>query len=239
VTPAIRLASFDAAAPEESARAKALLNKVIAAKGGVAALSAIRTVKAVTSATMKSSGGNTDTQTTTYLEYPSRVRVEIKLPQGLQIQAYDRGQGWSRDAGGVRELPRQDLYEVASSLWRDQVALPLAAFRGGVRMRVLPDVRDESGKLSHALELSSADFTPLILYVDAATNLVYKQTYVLAAPGQPLVEELFSDFRVVDRVKVPFTAEVRRAGQRIMLRHISRIEFNVPIGAALFKRPAP
>ena len=92
VSPAVRLAFFQTPAQQDPAKARALLDKVIAAKGGVAALSAVRTVTAVTSATMKSAGGNADTKTT-YLQYPDRLRVEIQLPQGLQIQAYDRRRG--------------------------------------------------------------------------------------------------------------------------------------------------
>ena len=40
-----------------------------------------------------------------------------------------------------------------------------------------------------------------VLFIDPDTNLITKQTYVASGPGQPLVEEIFSDYRVVDGVR--------------------------------------
>jgi hypothetical protein len=119
-SPALVLASYQQpdkpVAPvvaEEGAKAKALLDRVIAAKGGLAALAGIKSLKAETSTTMMApeapgAGGprnpgstSVEVETTTYLQYPDRVRVETKAPQGVQIQVYDGEHGWVRDPGGV------------------------------------------------------------------------------------------------------------------------------------------
>jgi hypothetical protein len=62
--------------------------------------------------------------------------------------------------------------------------------------------------------------------------------YVVGGPGQPLVEELFSDYRPVDAVQIAFLAQVRRGGQLILERRITSIKINAPLDSALFKRPA-
>ena len=102
---------------EEGAKARALLDRVIEAKGGLAMLRAIKSIKAVTATTMiarpvaEGAGGpggpsgNIEAETTTYLQYPNRVRVETKAPQGVQIQVYDGERGWVRDPGGVHDVP--------------------------------------------------------------------------------------------------------------------------------------
>jgi hypothetical protein len=102
----------------------------------------------------------------------------------------------------------------------------------------LPDVKDEAGMLYRALELSALDLDPVVLHIDPATNLVAKQMYVVGGPGQPLVEELFSDYRPVDAVQIAFLAKVRRGGQLILERRITEIKINAPLDSALFKRPA-
>ena len=233
--------------------AKALLDQVIAAKGGLATLRGIKSIKAVTAATMSlpatdgpgSNAGNVgnagtlEAETTTYLQYPNLVRVETKAPQGVQIQVYDGQRGWVRDPGGVHDVPAAALLDMAASLKRDTMAALLAAERGDLQARLLPDVKDTDGAIRHTLELSSPSLEPLVLYVDPRTSLISKQAYVVRAPGQPLIEELFSDYRPVDGVNVAFTAEVRASGKSIVKRRLNAITFNAPLDPKLFTRPGP
>jgi zinc protease len=224
--------------PEEGAKAKDLLDRVIAAKGGLALLRGIKSIKAVTSASMTTPRGPVEAETTTYLEYPDHVRVETKLPQGTQVQVYDGEHAWVRDPRGVFDVPPRAVADMVVSLKRDTVAALIAADRGDLRARLLPDVKDEHGKLHHALEVSSPSLDPLVFYVDPQTHLIAKQTYVAGVPGQPLVEELFSDYRSISGLEVAFTAEVRRDGHSIVQRRVTEFTMNPPIDAALFKRPA-
>jgi len=240
-SPVLVLAGFrQAVAAEEGAKARALLDRMIAAKGGLATLQGIRSIRAVTGATMTSpagTGGTIEAQTTTYLQYPDRVRVETRGPQGLQVQVYDGKRGWVRDHGGLHDVPDAALRDMASSLRRDTVAALLAAERGELRARLLPDVKDGDGALRHALELSSPTLEPLVLYVDPGTGLIVKQAYVARAPGQPLVEELFSDYRPVDGLIVSFAAEVRADGKPVVTRRLNEIAINATLDPALFARP--
>ena len=90
VTPVVRPATYrrprahpaTRVAPEEGSRVKAVLDRVIAAKGGLAALQAVNGIKAVTSALLMGPGDPTHVETTTYLEYTDHVRVEMALPEG-------------------------------------------------------------------------------------------------------------------------------------------------------------
>jgi outer membrane lipoprotein-sorting protein len=242
----VTLASFQAAgtAPplvaEEGAKAKALLDQVVAAKGGLATLRGTKNIKAVTATTMSSPDGaaaGIEAETTTYLQYPDHARIETKAPQGLQIQIYDGEHGWVRDPGGVHDVPSQALQDMATSLRRDTIAALLAAERGELRARLLPDVKDAEGVLRHALELSSPSLEPLVLYIDPRTNLITKQAYVVRAPGQPLIEESFSDYRPVDGVKVAFTDDVRAEGKPVVKRRLNAIAFNTTLDPKLFTRP--
>jgi zinc protease len=225
--------------PQEGEKAKALLDRAVAAKGGLDKLRAIKRITAKTRTSMVAPDGRTqEAESTTYLEYPNHVRVETKLPEALTLQVYDGERAWVRDPRGVQEVPPRYIRELETSLKRDTISVLLAAEQGSVRARALPDVKDEAGKVQHALELSSTDLEPMVLYIDPETGLISKQTYIVGGPGQPLIEEMFADYRAVDGVQIAYAANVRVAGKPTLERHVSQITLNPPSDPALFKRPA-
>ena len=224
---------------EEGAKAKALLDRVVAAKGGLEKLRSIKTITAVTTSTAQTPMGAIEAQSTTILEYPNRVRVDTALPQGRTLQVYDGQQAWVRDPRGVHDVDAFMVRELEAGLKRDTVALLLAAEAGTVRARALPDVKDDSGTMRHALELSGTGFEPIVLYVASDTALIAKQTYIAGGGERPVIEEQFSDYRTVDGVQVAFAAKVLRGGKAVLERRVTDITFNKPIDPALFKRPGP
>jgi zinc protease len=225
--------------PQEGEKAKALLDRAVAAKGGLDKLRAIKRITARTRTSMIAPDGRTqEAESTTYLEYPNHVRVETKLPEASTLQVYDGERAWVRDPRGVQEVPPRYIRDLQTSLKRDTISVLLAAAQGTVRARALPDVKDESGKVQHALELSSNDLEPMVLYIDPETGLISKQTYIVGGPGQPLIEEMFADYRPVDGVQIAYAANVRVAGKPTLERHVSEITINPRPDPALFKRPA-
>jgi zinc protease len=237
-------ASANAVAPatdggQESDAAKLLLDRAVMAKGGLDRLRAVKRLTARTKTSMTTPDGRTETaESTTYLEYPNHVRVETKLPSASTLQVYDGERAWVRDPRGVQEIPLQYVRDLKTSLRRDTIAMLLAAVDGSIRARALPDVKDQSGKVHHALELSSNDLDPIVLYIDPKTGLIAKQTYVTGGPGQPVVEESFGDYHVIDGVQIAYTASVRVAGKPTLERHLSEITINPTFDALLFRRPA-
>src|SRR5206468_823264 len=66
-------------APRDGQNARPLLDKLIAAKGGIERLRAMKNITATTRATGLGPNAQQGTiETVTYLEYPNRVRVESK-----------------------------------------------------------------------------------------------------------------------------------------------------------------
>jgi zinc protease len=228
-----------AAASRDGDTARALLDRAIAAKGGLDKLRAIKRLTAKTTTSMTGPDGRAQSaESTTYLEYPNHVRVETTLPGASTLQVYDGEHAWVRDPRGLQEVPERFVRDLQTSLRRDTISVLLAAEQGTVRARALPDVKDEAGKTLHALELSSNDLDPMVLFIDPATGLIAKQTYVVGGPGQPVIEEMFADYRLVDGVQIAFAANVRVAGKPTLERHVSEIAINPRLDAALFKRPA-
>lgn len=218
--------------------AEALLDRIIEAKGGYETLRAIRTITAVSIADMETARGLVATETTTYLQYPDKVRVETKLPDTAVVQVYNGKHAWVSDPSGVREVPEQSRREMASSFDRDTIAVLLGAKAGRLQIRVLPDVPNQSGERLRALEVAGLDVEPMVFYVDPRSYLIAKQTYRTRAPGASLIEEQFDDYQVVEGVQIAFTARVSRDGESVLERRLTRIRINEPLDAALFGRPS-
>ena len=223
--------------PEEGAKAKALLDRVVAAKGGLETLRGVQSFTVVSMAPARGPDGSVaQVETTTILQYPNRVRVDIRFPTVTVQQVYDGAHGWTRDPTGVHEVGAPDLRFIEMNFKHDTISLLLAAEGGTARARVLPDVKDDAGRMYQTLELSASGLDPIVLSIDSASGLIAKQTFV-PGPGQPIVEERFSDYRAVDGVQVPFVTTAYSGGQRLGERRITDIKINAPIDPALFKRP--
>jgi zinc protease len=245
-SPALAYQQTSSITPQPGPEARALLDQVIAAKGGMEKLRGVRNITARTSTEMPPPAngrgrgrgeGPAVAETVTYLQYPNQVRVETKLPAGTIVQVYDGARAWVKDPGGVHDIPEQGLADVRLSLRRDTIAALMAASDGSLRARLLPDIKDETGRMHRALELSGKDLDPMVLYVDPETFRITRQTYVAGGQGSPLIEEHFGDYRPIDGVQIAFSATVRQGGKTVIERKIVDLRINDSLDPALFKRP--
>jgi len=220
--------------------ARALLDRVIAAKGGVARLRSVKSLVITMQARAVGASAQQETaETTTYIEYPAHVRVESRMRGSEMVQVYDGTRAWVRDPKGVHDVPERMLADFRNGLRRDTIGVLLAALDGAVRVRRLPDVTDASGGRQQALEFSAADLDPTVLYVDPGTSLVVRQTYVAGGMGRPLVEERFTDYRDVDGVQINFAAAIHVGGEPVLERTVMTARVGGALEPALFKRPSP
>jgi zinc protease len=227
-----------AGASDDVRRARALLDRMIAAKGGLDQLRAVKSLVVTTRA--RALGPNAPSEpadTVTYIEYPNHVRVESKIRGTEVLQVYDGLHAWVRDPNGVHEVPDRMLSDFENGLRRDTISVLLGAADGQIRVRRLSDGRDDGGAVRQALEFSGPDLEPMVMYVDPETALVTKQTYVAGGMGQPLVEEIFSDYRPVEGVQFTFAATVRVGGQPALERTVTDLKAGGPLNPSLFKRP--
>ena len=221
--------------------ARALLARVISAMGGLAALREVKTVVARQTVTSPTPQGPAETDTTSYIQYPNKFRVEANTPGGMLASGYDGTVAWTRDPGGVRNAPKEAAVEAENNLKRDVIRLLLDAQANQLGVRLLQDVRGADGRSQRVLEFTGADQNPIVLNVDAETFKVTKESYAAGVGGQALVDESFSDYRVVDGVQMPFVAE-RRVGPPtmplIIRRRVTDLQINRPVDPLLFTRPA-
>jgi zinc protease len=218
-------------------RARALITRAIEAKGGLALLRSIQTVRMQSVATVQSDGINTDLPTTMTIRYPSSFRIDSTTPAGRLVQVFNAGRYWVQDSKGVHEAPESMAAVIRGNVQRDTVPLLLALMDGKIPATVTDTV--ENGHKMPTLEVALPGGSPLTLIFDPVTTLLARAKYRLSnPPGYVAVEETYSDYRDVKGLKVAFTTDVRRDGAPAVHRTLRTFEFNVPVDSALFTKPS-
>jgi zinc protease len=228
-----------ASVPSEISDADQLVKKAVAARGGVDTLSKVKSIVADADTTVITPTGRISAKTKTYIEYPGRMRVDVQLPDASIVQVYADGKAWVKDPGGIRDAPPEMLAEFAASAKRDVLQLLLGAATGKLKARLVKEEGFE-GRVLKVIALSSEDNPEVRLYLDPETASVVKLAYEARLPNEPSprpTEEVFSDYRTVDGVSLPFKAAVVRGGMVVVERQLTSVQVNPVISAELFAKP--
>ena len=220
-----------------------------AAKGGLDTLRAIKTPDA----------------STTLSDLPSPngvVAAEGDDLAGVSGSGAGRDRAARRDdRAGLRRHPRVDQGSARrprrararrraiceSRLRRDTIAVLLAAHDGEVRARA---AAGRQGRQRHAAIARSncraPTLEPMVLSIDPETGLIAKQTYVAGGVGQPLIEELFTDYKAGRRRSDRLHRQrgARSAARQVLERQRPRTldrstDRRLDARALLHDRPAP
>ena len=218
-----------------SADARELIERAVSAKGTLAKLRAVRTVRATATVTViDPQAGRVPIPTTTSIRYPGGFRVDARMPAGLVVQAFNAGQYWIEDERGAREAPPQLAMEIRSHVQRDIIPLLIGLADGRIAAVRAADEVDGMRTLP-VLLVEGGGMRKVSLVLDPDTLLVARQRYDME---NATMEERFSEYRTVDGLRVPFRAEVLRNGVPLVERSVEKIEFNVPLPASLFTKPS-
>jgi hypothetical protein len=112
------------------------------------------------------------------------------------------------------------------------------AAEGRLTARALPDQKGRDGRQMHVLEISGPSIDRVRLFIDDQA-LIAGQAYSRPDPtGRSiLTEEVFSDYREVNGVRVPFEAQLLQNGQPILKRTLTTVVLNSTIADTVFARP--
>jgi zinc protease len=163
-----------------------------------------------------------------YRRYPDAERTEMTTAMGSMVRAYDGTSGWMQM--GPQTVDATDQMKDRQLYGFDQLR---HAGQAGYTARSLPD-EPAGGKPAHVVELADAAGHATRFYLDAATSQVLKAAW--ESNGQK-IEALYSDYRDVNGVKVPFKVDVMQDGTPIMKLELSEVQVNPPVDAGLFKKP--
>ena len=214
-----------------------LLDRVIAARGGLDALRKVQTIVAEAETTVRMEQGSMATTTTMYVAYPDRFRVDAAVAGADLVQVFNAGTAWTSDPGGVRDAPPPMRDEFAASVRRDTIPMLIAAAEETLAVRALPE-EGHDGRVFKVLEISGETLPPVTLYVDSEDRIARQVFAVVGPDGRSMrAEETFSDYRGVDGIQIPFQAELRHDGRLILARTLTTVVLNTPLDDALFVKP--
>ena len=203
------------------------------ARGGIDKIRAIHTLRLVGTARIN---GSIEGEITVEEKRPNLVRLDLDLPQGSLVQAFDGTDAWGSNPGGLpQKRSAEDSRALADSADIDG---PLVDYKAKGRKVELVGVEDVAGSPAYRLKVTAKGGTVSNLWIDQRTWHEIKMTQVHTANGQEMeVENLFSNFKPVDGVMMPFTVE-QRAGPIDMKEDFASAEVNKPIDDAAFRMPA-
>jgi hypothetical protein len=224
--------------PNDPNGPNALLARVIEARGGLAALKNIRTVVAEAVTTMMLQQGQLQASMKTYIAYPDKFRVDAKVGPDDIVQIYNGGSAWEKTPKGVREAPPAMRDDWADSVRRDTIPLLVGAAEGRLQARALSNETRPDGTRVEVLEIAGTRVEPVRFFVNDKSLIVGQVFSKPGADGRAVrSEELFSDYRMVDGIQVPFQARLMQGGRVVLTRTIGSVRFNAPVADGTFDRP--
>jgi hypothetical protein len=230
-------ASFTQTAPDAADDAtRMLVEKAIAAKGGLPLLRSIRTIKSASEMVFATPSGEAKVSAMTYVRYPGQFRVDAHGPDGLRIQTFDGGTAWMGDGTVAEDAPAIVVRSMEAGIQRDTVALLLALAEKRVPGRRVADV-SVKGTAMPAIDVELPSAGRVTLIFDPKTGLLDRQRYG-GENGEPVTEETFTEYRPVQGLQVAHRATLRRDGNPPFERVVRTFEINVPIESTFFRKPA-
>lgn len=161
-------------------------------------------------------------------ESASKHRVELTLPIGELIQAFDGEVGWVSMAGRLNEqtarMKETQHYGINLLRRLDQP---------GITARPQDDeyLKEKPCKV---VELSDGEGHVTRFYLEAETRLVFKVAFSSAGL---MTERYYSDYREIAGIRVPHRIITLQNEEQVSEFELSEVEVNSPIDDALFRIP--
>ena len=188
-----------------------LLERVQQSLGGAGKLAAVKDLQYQADVEVQSPSGQgmQVKQTNSYL-FPATMRQEIVLPFGKQSMYSNGTSGWLAGMQGVRDLPPPVLGQVRGEVFRQILGLTLSD-------------RDSNRTVTYSgdgvLDIFTKSGERAQLQVDEKTGMPLKLSYQEASAGvhsrvAGSVEQIYSDWRDVGGVRLPFQWTVLQGGKK-------------------------
>jgi zinc protease len=200
--------------PASLEKGKALLQRVQQALGGADKLAAVKDIQYQADVEMQTPGAVMKVKQTNTFLAPSSLRQDLELPFGKQSVYSDGTTGWMAGFQGMQALPPQAVKQARAEVFR-QIALI-----------VLSD-RDPDRTVNYAgpgvLEISSKNGENVRLEVDEKTGMPAKTSY---QEGQSVISQIFSDWRDVNGIRLPFAWTTMRDDKQFATVKIDNYKIN-------------
>jgi outer membrane lipoprotein-sorting protein len=231
------------AVPAIAQSADDIVEKHLAASGGRAAYNKITSRTATGAITLTSPVGDLSGTIELYSKKPNKSRTLIKLdltPLGagpvVSDQRFDGNSAYVMDSlQGNRSIEGSQLEAMQSGSFPS----PLLNYKELGATITMGDREKVGGKDVYVLRMTPKAGPPVRLFIDAESFMMVKTALTINVPQlggdiEQVVE--FSDFRVVDGIKVPFVTKSSNPAQTVTAK-MTTITHNTEIDDASFAKP--
>ncbi|MGD8395738.1 MAG: insulinase family protein [Candidatus Eiseniibacteriota bacterium] len=235
-----------AASSADIAAAEELLLAALDARGGFEMLDRIESYRADYTLLRKLREDMTvKSQRTVRVRFPDHFREDwgMEVPSAGDtaqeislVQVINGDQVWRRQLTRERAASERRERQLRFRLWSDELRVLQRYGEPGTRIRLVePEVL--AGITAPGLQIDSPEGYWVRLYFHPESNHIVKRVYQRSGDRAPiLVEELFTDYREVGGVFLPFRSAVTEAARIVGEDHLDSIEYNVELPDALFER---
>ncbi len=238
--PVAKAAAEAPVTPVTNMSAAQIVEKNIAARGGLAAW---RAVNSMTMSGQMDAGGKNDVKLpfVMTLKRPHKNRLEIRFAEQTAVQVYDGAHGWKvRPFLNRNEVEPFTSAEIKSAAASSELDGPLVDYaKKGTKVELV-GAQAVEGKNAYKLKLTLKDGTQRHLWVDAQSFLEVK------IEGDPRkmdgkmrnVAIYYRDYKTEKGLTVPYTLEtvVEGVNQSHKI-NIESVAVNQPVDDALFAKP--
>ncbi len=216
-------------------KGREILAKAQQAAGGADKLAAVKDL--TKSYTFKSKTG-LNAEQSVKIVLPDTMLQESKLPFGTLVAAVGPEGGWMRAPQGMMPMPPPQLEQARGELFRLRESI-LLSDRMPNRTVNFVEQAEHNGSPVSVIEISEENGPSVRLWVDDASGDLVKQTYqssaITGSPSQ--VEQIFSDFREVGGLRVPFKVLVLADGNEFAQVEVSEIQYNTGLDQETLIQP--
>ncbi len=214
-------------------KGRAVLAKALDAAGGAERLRAVKDVTKKGTLAM----GSMSIQQTTQIIVPDVFRQENRMPFGAMTVFFQGDSGWMNSPQGQRAMPAPQVKEWRSALFRTRETLLLSAGQTGRTVNFVQ--QDEvAGNAAEVIEISSTDTGSIRLWVDSESGGVLKSVHQGSAGGGPAeIEQVYSDYREVGGIRVPFKTQVNQDGKEVGALTLTEVIYNSGLDAETLSKP--
>lgn len=217
------------ASPEGGAKAKALVEKALAAMGGREKLTSLKDMTTTGKLKLTLPQGSFDADTTEEVLYPDHFKMVMKLPMGVITQAYAAGAAWMGQGAMTQDLPPNLAPELAKSV-------PAAS--GGIGMLLAAaEGKAEAQLIDDATVLWKSGAFEATLGFDAASGRLVKLTMkTVGLTGPAEVQTTFDDFRAEGGLTLPYKESMAQNGREVGVRTITERKVNTGLKPEAFAK---
>ncbi|MGD0014722.1 MAG: pitrilysin family protein [Bryobacteraceae bacterium] len=235
--PAPKPQELAAATPASAARAKALLAAVRTAMGG-AALMNVRDFSGSGVLKVETPQGPTEMKMSGAINVAGRMLQKVETPMGEMTMGFDGQTGWMRMGAQAQDMPASQRDQTEASLFRDPISLLQKLDSPAYTMQALEPAELDGKKVEAVAVRDPARNLQVKLYVDPAANLIVGEEFTGSIMGPPAeTQEVYSDYREVAGVRLPFKTVTRQGGKTVLELTFSELRINPGLEDAAYKKP--